>query len=82
MPTETRLRLQIRVVQVVFRAESFKLFRIADEAARREALTSLRDRSLAVLAAVRTELDGTAPWHQGVTAALDELSREMAAAGG
>ena len=78
MPKETRLRLQLRVVQTVFRGESARIERIADAASRRDALTSLRERSLAVLAAVRTELDGTAPWHQGMTVALDEVSREIA----
>jgi hypothetical protein len=76
---ETRLRWQIQIVQVVYRAEVARLARSSAVAADRRvaAVNELKERSLALLEGVRTALDGTQPSHEELLNAVSELEQEI-----
>lgn len=77
--TEKQMRLQVRIVQVVYRAELAKLQRSdASIPSRREALSDLRSRCFAVLQAARSHLDGGATWHADLLTATSNVESELA----
>jgi hypothetical protein len=78
MDSPERARLQIRAVHSVFGFEAARLARSGksvDE--RREALESLRLRSLEILTNARAMLDGQAAWHVDVLRELDAVRAEI-----
>ena len=78
MTTESRLRMQARVVRVIYRAELARLRHLdATLASRRERLTALRSRCMVLIQTVRAELDGDAAWHPDLLAELDDLDNEL-----
>lgn len=76
MPIQDRLRLQIRIVQIVYRAESARIVR-RDALASGQSLAELSSRSLAILQNVRAQLDGDALWHADLTSAIIDLEAEI-----
>lgn len=78
---ERRLRLQLRVVQTVFRAEMKRLERTGISPEREEKVRDLRSRSVAILEEVRAELDGSAGWHVEVSSLVREVEVELRAEG-
>jgi hypothetical protein len=77
--TEKQMRLQVRIVQVVYRAELAKLRRSeASIDSRREAVSDLRSRCFAVLQGARSHLDGGAIWHADLLAAISDVESELA----
>jgi hypothetical protein len=77
----SRVRLQIRVVLVVFRAEMARLDRWNSTAAHRKQFTqALQNRSYEVLDRARETLDGDAPEHGDLVRELDVARAEVAAA--
>jgi len=78
---QRRLRLQIRVVQTVFRAEMQRLERAGISADREDRVRDLRSRSIAILEAVRAELDASAGWDPEVSALIREVEAELGAGG-
>lgn len=72
-----RLRMQLRVVQTVFRAEMKRLEGIGISAKRQDKVRELRSRSMAILDAVRAGLDGSATWHADLSALVRELEEEL-----
>lgn len=75
--SQERLRMQLRVVQTVFRAEMKRLDRTGISAEREDKVRALRSRSMAILEAVRAELDGSAAWHADVLALVSELEEAL-----
>jgi hypothetical protein len=80
--TQERLRLQLRVVQTVFRAEIRRLERTPASPEREEKTLDLRSRSMALLEAVRAELDGSAAWHDVMSSLLREVEEGLRSADG
>ena len=79
--SQQRLRMQLRVVQVVFRAEIRRLDRNPGTAERENMVRDLRSRSMAILEEVRAELNGSAGWHSDVSALVREVEAELRAEG-
>ena len=78
MDEVARLRLQIRAVLVVYRAEMARLSRWNLSSASREAFaTSLRTRSFQVLEDTRVALDGDAPEHADLVREIEEARAEI-----
>ena len=78
---QRRLRLQLRVVQTVFRAEIKRLDRTRGTAEREDKVRDLSLRSMAILEEVRAELDGSAGWHLEMSALVREVEAELRAEG-
>ena len=76
---QRRLRLQLRVVQTVFRAEIKRLDLIAGTAEREDKVSDLSSRSMAILEQVRAELDGSVGWHRELSALVQEIEAELRA---
>jgi len=78
MDEAARVRLQIRAVIAVYRAETVRLktWQPSDET-REEYAKSLRMRCLEILDAVRAELDGSAPWHPDLISELAQARAEI-----
>lgn len=74
-----RLRMQLRVVQTVFRAEIRRLDRTPFTAEREDKVRDLRSRSMAILEEVRAQLNGGAGWHLEVSALVREVEAELRA---
>lgn len=79
--SEKRLRLQVRVVQTIFRVEIKRLERTPASVERDKAERDLRARSTAILGAVRAELDGKAAWHGDVLRLTSEAEEELTQTG-
>lgn len=79
--SQERLRMQLRVVQIVFRAEIKRLGRISGTAEREDTLRHLLSRSMAILEEVRAELNGSAEWHPEMSALVREVEAELRAGG-
>ena len=80
MDEVARVRLQIRAVLVVYRAEMARLSRRNVSAATGEAFaSSLRTRSLHVLDNARATLDGDAPEHKDLVREIEEARTEISA---
>jgi hypothetical protein len=77
MPSDpaSRLRLQIRAVLVVYRAERERANRRGTD------LEPIRARSLEILDRVGAELDGKAPWHTEVRDQLAAAREEVSTPG-
>jgi hypothetical protein len=78
--SKERLRMQLRVVQTVFRAEFKRLALIPGTTEREDKLRELSSRSMAILEHVRAELDGSAGWHREVLVLAREVEAELQAA--
>lgn len=79
--SQERLRMQLRVVQTVFRAEIKRLNRNPDTAEREDKVRDLWSRSMAILEEVRAELNGSAGWHHEMSALVREVEAELRAEG-
>ena len=80
MDKASRVRLQIRVVLVVFRAEMARLDRWTSTEAEREVFTrALRGRSYRILDLAQADLDGDAPEHRDLVRELDVARAEVRA---
>ena len=79
--SEARLRMQLRVVQTVFRAEIKRLDRTPGTAEREDKVRYLWSRSMAILEEVRAELNGSAGWHLEMSALVREVEAELRAEG-
>ena len=77
--SQERLRMQLRVVQTVFRAEIKRLDRIPDTSDREDMVLDLWSRSMAILEELRAELDGSTGWHPEVSALVRDLEAELRA---
>ncbi len=78
MDEAARVRLQIRVVRVVYRAEKEWIETIAaSREARQEELDGLRARSVEILDLVRAGLDGSAAWHPELLEELAHVRMEV-----
>lgn len=78
LTTESRLRLQVRVVRVIYRAELARLKKAdATLASLRGELADLRSRCLTLLETVRAELDGAAVSPPDLLAELDDIEDEV-----
>ena len=78
MDEVARLRLQIRAVLVVYRAEMARLSRWNLSPASREAFaTSLKARSFQVLESARAALDGDAPEHADLVREIEDARAEI-----
>jgi hypothetical protein len=78
MPTQARLVLQVRLVQVIYRSEAARIARRDLPAdTREEGLDDLRRRSISVLQNARGQLDGKAIWHADVLRAIGDLEAEI-----
>lgn len=78
MPIEDRLRLQVRLVEIVYRTESARLAR-RNPLSSAETLYDLRSRSRAILQGVRAQLDGDALRHADLINAIIDLELEIGA---
>ena len=77
-----RVRLQIRVVLVVFRGEMARMDRWNRSPATRKNFTkALKSRSFQVLDAARALLNGEAPEHPDLVSEIDEARAEVSADG-
>jgi hypothetical protein len=75
-----RVRLQIRVVLVVFRGEMTRMDRWNLSAADRKDFTdALRSRSFRILDSARESLNGSAPQHPDLVREIDEARGEVSA---
>lgn len=79
--SQQRLRMQLRVVQVVYRAEIKRLDLNPGAAEREDKVRDLRFRSMAILEEVRAELNGSAGWHREVSALVRKVEAELRAEG-
>ena len=79
--SQERLRMQLRVVQTVFRAEIRRLDRNPGTAEREDKVRDLRSRSMAILEEVRAKLNGSAGWHHEVSGLVREVEAELRAEG-
>jgi len=78
MDEVARLRMQIRAVLVVYRAEMARLSRWNLSQASREAFaTSLKARSFQVLESARAALDGDAPEHADLVREIEDARAEI-----
>lgn len=75
--SQQRLRMQLRVVQVVYRAEIKRLDLNPGTAQREDNVRDLRSRSMAILEGVRAELNGSAGWHREASALVREMEAEL-----
>lgn len=75
--SQERLRMQLRVVQTVFRAEIRRLDRTHGPAEREAKVRDLRSRSMAILEEVRAQLTGSAAWHLELSAIVREVEAEL-----
>ena len=75
--SEERMRMQLRVVETVYRAEIKRLDRIRGTAERQDSVRELRSRSMAILEEVRAELNGSAGWHPEMSALVREVEAEL-----
>jgi hypothetical protein len=72
MYSADRVRLQVRAVLVVYRAEVARIRQFsASSNVRRADLDDLRARSLQRLEETRAQLDGSAAWHQELVGEID-----------
>jgi len=80
MDDAARVRLQIRAVITVYRAEMSRLkaWKPSGETSEKYA-KSLRARCIDILDAARAELDGSAPWHPDVLTELANARAEISA---
>ncbi len=80
MDEAARVRLQIRAVLTVYRAEMSRLkaWQPSGETSEQYA-TSLRARCVEILDAARAQLDGSAPWHPDVITELAQARAEIRA---
>jgi len=80
MDDAARVRLQIRAVITVYRAEiaRLKAWKPSGETSEKYA-KSLRARCIDILDAARAELDGSAPWHPDVLTELANARAEISA---
>jgi len=78
MDEAARVRLQIRAVITVYRAEMSRLkaWQPSGETSE-EYAKSLRSRCIDILDAARALLDGSAPWHPDVIAELEQARAEI-----
>jgi hypothetical protein len=75
-----RVRLQIRVVLVVFRSEMARMDRwTVDPETREDFSKALKSRSLQVLDSARAALNGTTPEHPDLVREIDEARAEVSA---
>jgi hypothetical protein len=82
MDEVARVRMQIRAVLVVYRAEIARLNRSNLSPATREAFaTSLKTRSFQVLDDARASLDGDAPDHKDLIGEIEEARTQISAGG-
>ena len=73
-----RVRLQIRVVLVVFRGEIARMDRWnLSPATRKDFTEALKSRSFEVLDSARATLNGTAPEHQDLVREIDDARAEV-----
>ena len=80
MDEAARVRLQIRVVLVVFRGEMARMDRWNRSPATRKNFTkALKSRSFQVLDAARALLNGEAPEHPDLVSEIDEAGAEVSA---
>lgn len=79
--SQARLRMQLRVLQTVFRAEIKRLDRTPGIAEREDMVRDLRSRSMAILEEVRANLNGSAEWHHEMSALVREVEAELRAEG-
>jgi hypothetical protein len=79
--SQDKLRMQIRLVQVIFRAEMRRLDLSPGTPERENHVRDLRSRSNAILDAVRAQLDGGHSWHAEVWALIREVEDELGRTG-
>ncbi len=73
-----RAMLQVRLVKATYRSELARLSAARiPQRARQETVERLRARCMSLLHDARAVLDGSAPWHPEVLAALDAAAEEI-----
>ena len=74
-----RMRMQLRVVQTVFRAEMKRLDGNPSTAEREARVRELGSRSMTLLERLSAELDGSAGWHVEMSASVREVAAQLRA---
>ena len=78
--SERRALMQLRIVRVIYRAESRWAERVGGRAAH-DALGDIRRHSLDLLGSLRPSLGGGEVWHAAILAAVGDLEREISDTG-